>query len=151
MASARTALVIDASVAIKWVVGEAGAEDATALQSFRCVAPDLLVPECTNILWKKVRRSELSLDEARYAARLLAQAGIDLLPMRRLMEHALTLAVALDHPAYDCLYMSLAASLDCPFVTADKTLCNKVRAHDPAARILELDRAATVLGPARLH
>ena len=144
-------LVIDASVAIKWVIGEADSEQAVALQGFRCIAPDLIVPECLNILWKKVRRSELSYDEARMAGNLLAQSGIDLLPMRRLMADALALAVALDHAAYGCVYVTLAAGLDCHFVTADKKLCHKMRQHDPASKIIELDRASTVLGQARLH
>jgi predicted nucleic acid-binding protein len=52
------AFVIDASVAIKWVVRETGTQEALSLRQHRLVAPDLLVAECANILWKKVRRKE---------------------------------------------------------------------------------------------
>ena len=55
-----TTWVIDASVAIKWVVDEPGTEQALLLRRHHLVAPDLLVPECANILWKKIRRGELS-------------------------------------------------------------------------------------------
>ncbi len=58
-------LVIDASIAIKWVVEEDGTDLALALrQKARLMAPDLIVAECANILWKKVQRKELSKDEA---------------------------------------------------------------------------------------
>ncbi len=44
--------VIDASVAVKWVVQEAGTPDALALRKAKLAAPDLIIPECANILWK---------------------------------------------------------------------------------------------------
>lgn len=121
-------LVIDASIAIKWVVEEDGTELALALrQQARLMAPDLLVPECANILWKKVQRKELSRDEALFAARLLQSAEIELVPARALLEVTTHLAIKLDHPAYDCLYLALAAENDCRFITADERLVNKIR------------------------
>ena len=58
-------LVVDASVAVKWVIPEAGAADALSLRrQAKLISPDLLLAECANILWKKVRRNELSKDEA---------------------------------------------------------------------------------------
>jgi predicted nucleic acid-binding protein len=73
--------VIDASIAVKWVVEEPGTASALSLlNQGRLLAPELLVAECANILWKKVRRGELSKDEAVLAARLLQGAEIELLP-----------------------------------------------------------------------
>ena len=63
-----THLVIDASVAIKWVIAEHGTREALSLRRHRLFAPDLLVAECANVLWKKTRRNELTEDEARLAA-----------------------------------------------------------------------------------
>ena len=121
-------LVIDASIAIKWVVEEDGTELALALRGqARLLAPDLLVPECSNILWKKVQRKELTKDEALLAARLLQSAEIELVGARTLMEAATRLAIELDHPAYDCLYLALAVENNCRFVTADERLVNKLR------------------------
>ncbi len=72
-------LVVDASIAIKWVVEEEGTPQALALRkSARLIAPDLLVAECANILWKKARRGELSSEEADLAARLLERSDIEL-------------------------------------------------------------------------
>lgn len=120
-------LVVDASIAVKWVVEEAGTAEALSLRKqAKLIAPELLVAECANILWKKVRRDELSKDQAIFAARLLQGADIELLPSRSLLETATSIAVDLDHPAYDCVYIALAAANDCPFVTADERLVRKV-------------------------
>ena len=90
-------LVIDASIAIKWVVEEDGTDLALALrQKARLMAPDLIVAECANILWKKAQRKELSKDEALIAARLLQSAEIELVPSRALMESGTRLAIELD-------------------------------------------------------
>ena len=121
-------LVIDASIAIKWVVEEDGTDLALTLrQKARLMAPDLIVAECANILWKKVQRKELSNDEALIAARLLQGAEIELVPSRALLESATRLAIELDHPAYDCLYLGLAVENSCRFVTADERLVKKIR------------------------
>lgn len=122
-----TTLVIDASVAVKWVVEEDGTAAALALrETAKLMAPDLLVPECANILWKKVEREELSKDEAHLAARLLERADIELRPMRGLLEAATRLALDLGHPAYDCVYLALAIESDCRFVTADERFLRKL-------------------------
>ena len=71
-------LVVDASVAIKWVIAETGTEQALSLRRRRITAPDLLIPEGANILWKKARRGELSEAEAILAARLLQRADVQL-------------------------------------------------------------------------
>lgn len=120
-------IVIDASVAVKWVVEEDGTTEALALLDGGSLsAPDLLVPECANILWKKVRRSELQTDEAIMAARLLQRSDVEIVPTRGLMEEALKLSIDLDHAAYDCIYLSLALEKDWRFVTADARLERKL-------------------------
>jgi len=120
-------LVIDASVAIKWVIEEDGTNEALALRRQALSAPDLLVAECANILWKKVRRSELSEREAAFAAGLLARADIELVAMRPYLEAATRIAGALDHPAYDCFYIALAEAEGLRLVTADAKLVQAVR------------------------
>ena len=118
-----TDLVIDACVAIKWVVEEPGtAEALSLLRRHRLFAPELLAVECANVLWKKVRRKEMSGQEALLAARLLQRADLELLPMRGLLDSMAELALALDHPAYDCAYLALAENLSCGLVTADRRL-----------------------------
>jgi predicted nucleic acid-binding protein len=133
-----TDLVIDASVAIKWVVEESGTPEALSLRLHRLFAPDLLVAECANILWKKVRQNELTSQEALLSARLLERADIELAPMRAFLGRATSLAIALDHPAYDCTYLALAETLSCDFVTADRRLAAKALPAGYYARVLAL-------------
>lgn len=119
--------VIDASVAIKWVVQEAGTEEALLARRSLLFAPDLLIAECANILWKKVRRNELTATEAILAARLLQRAGIRLEPMRPLLEPAIRISLVLDRPAYDCMYLAAAEMLSCRLLTADERLWRRCR------------------------
>jgi predicted nucleic acid-binding protein len=121
-------LVIDASIAVKWVVEEHGTAEALVLrQKAKLIAPELLIAECANILWKKVQRGELLKDEALLAARLLQGAEIELLPTRFLFEAATRISIEIDHPAYDCLYLALALEKKCQFVTADERLLRKLQ------------------------
>jgi predicted nucleic acid-binding protein len=141
-------LVIDASIAIKWVIEEDGTPLALALrQKAKLIAPDLLVPECANILWKKVQRNELVKEEALFAARLLQSAEVELLPMRSLFEAATRMSIEVDHPAYDCIYLALAIESSCQFVTADEQLLRKLqrgRQHTLVGRAMALHEAATL-------
>jgi predicted nucleic acid-binding protein len=66
-------LVVDASVALKWVLQEPDSHFAEALLR---TEPDLLIPdfwlgEATNVLWLQVRRKLLTPDEAREGLALL--------------------------------------------------------------------------------
>lgn len=141
-----TQLVIDASVAIKWLVDEPGTDEALQLRHHELLAPDLLIVECANILWKKRRRKEMTPDETLVAIGLLARSHIELTPMRGLIEAATRLALAFDYPAYDCAYLALAQSLQCAMVTADSSMCRKLRASKGLAiDVIDLADTPTAL------
>jgi predicted nucleic acid-binding protein len=126
--------VVDASVALKWVIAEAGSSEASALlRADQLIAPDLLVAECANALWKMVRRGEITIEEALMAAQVLERSEIELRPMRGLLAEATRLATTLDHPAYDCIYLALAELEACPFVTADERFVRKLAASESHA------------------
>jgi predicted nucleic acid-binding protein len=139
-------LVVDASIAVKWVVEEDATPQALILRrQAKLIAPDLLMAECANILWKKVQRDELSKKEALLAARLLQAAEIELLPTRSSMETATRIAIELGHPAYDCVYLALAIHNDCKLVTADERLLRKLdqgRQQTLRARVTALTEVA---------
>ena len=131
-------LVVDASVAIKWVVPEAGSDAAEALiGSYRLIAPQLIYAECANILWKMTRRGELSGEEMLKASTLVDDFAIQTVSMRELVPLALDASVRIDHAAYDCFYLALAFLQRCPMVTADSRLVRKLRSQrDPWADII---------------
>ena len=121
-------LVIDASIAVKWVIEEQGTPEALALRHrAKLIAPDLLVAECANVFWKKFTRNELTRDEAILAAKLLQGADVELLPTLSLLESATDLAIELNHAACDCVYLALAIEKDCHFVTADERFMRTVK------------------------
>lgn len=136
-------IVVDASIAIKWIVPEPGTVEAIQLYS-RCeaIAPDLLIAECANILWKKVSRGNLTREQATVAAELLEELEAELFPMRALFPRAAELALDLNHPAYDCFYLALAEAEGAPLVTADERLAAKLRATSlPGVSVLTLAEA----------
>jgi predicted nucleic acid-binding protein len=140
-----TDLVIDASVAVKWVVQEPGTQEALALRKARLAAPDLIIPECANILWKKHRLGQLTSAEASAAAQLLERADMELVAMGAQLHRATELAIELDHPAYDCFYIALALDKGCAFATADQRLLRKAQQSsrkDVAVAIFDLYQAA---------
>jgi predicted nucleic acid-binding protein len=119
-------LVVDASIAVKWVVPEADSMRAEALLDHGLVVPDLLFAECANILWKKVRRGELTEEEANIAAQSLEQADLAVVATKGHMARAVAIAVELDHPAYDAIYLAVAEAFSLRLATADQRLVRKV-------------------------
>jgi predicted nucleic acid-binding protein len=116
-------LIVDASVAIKWFVEEPGSRQAERyLERTDLVAPTLIVAEVTNALWKRVRRGALNVDQALEALDRLPLALAALEPLESLRQAAMRLAIAHDHPAYDCFYAALAQRDGVPVVTADGRL-----------------------------
>jgi predicted nucleic acid-binding protein len=120
-------LVIDPTIALKWVITEAGTEAALSLRrQAKLIAPELLLADCAAVLCKKVATGELMKDEALLAGRLLQGSGVEFVPTRVLLETAMLITLDLDHSAHDCFYVALAAARSCHLVTADAQLVCKV-------------------------
>lgn len=122
-------IVVDASVAIKWFVPEIHSEHALILHDpeFRLHAPDLLLPELANILWKKVQRGEVTSDMARGILLAMRQAPVEFHGSAALIESALEIALGTVRTAYDSLYIALAVSLGASMLTADLKLCRALQ------------------------
>lgn len=129
--------VVDASVAVKWYVPEPGSEPAATLLAgpVRLLAPDLLVSEFGNTVWKKTIRGELKPGEAKTIVRaFLSALPVNLHPSAVLLQAALEIALRFRRSIYDATYLALAVAEDCPFITADETLVRAFR--DSAMREL---------------
>ncbi len=125
-------LIFDASVAIKLLVPERDwAIARKLLVTHDITAPDLIFAECVNVLWKKVRKGELTRTEAVEAADKLTQLDITSVSLAELMSPATDLSAYLDHPAYDCFYLALAVLGDHRLVTEDERLVRVVRQKGP--------------------
>jgi predicted nucleic acid-binding protein len=124
--------VVDASVAVKWLVTEAYSDAAAALLEGRntLLAPELLYAEAANALWALARRGDIGDADVRDALAVLADVPIRVpAPMRRLMPAVARLARDLKHPVYDCFYLALGIQEEYPVLTADRRFHDKVRAH----------------------
>lgn len=113
-------IVVDASVALKWVLDEPGKEAADALRDDELIAPVLWMAEAANALWRSVRVGQLERDEADDFLSELMNAPIASFAMQPHIERALRLATEVNHPVYDCIYLALAMHHDTHVVTADR-------------------------------
>jgi len=114
-------IVIDASVAVKWVLRENDSDAADALLDHDdLMAPVLWLAEAANALWRRARIGEITADEADERMSELRKAPVASLAMEAHLGPALRLATTLGHPVYDCVYLALALHHGTHVVTADR-------------------------------
>ena len=136
-------VVIDASVSAKWYFAEPGHEAADLVLAARIagehelLAPDLIVPEFVNVLWKRVRRQECSRAAAEEILALWEVDRPSLVASSDLATQAFQLATALDQSVYDCLYLALALEIEAPLVTADRQLARAARSVSAQVELIE--------------
>lgn len=133
--------VVDASVAFKWFVRESMHEQALALinPERQLIAPDFIVCEITNALWKKCIRREITISQAKAITRVIAPIFFRLHPSAELNERALEIGLALNHPIYDCLYLACAERNEGVLITDDRRLINAVIDSDFEEITVSLD------------
>jgi predicted nucleic acid-binding protein len=130
-------IVLDASVAVKWVLREEHAASARQILSTReLLAPHLLWAEVGNILWKRHRRSESSVAEVRRMRVEIQRLPVMTFAHWPLLPAALDLAISLGQTVYDCLYLALAETRNSVMVTADRHFHDTVRSSVWADRIM---------------
>ena len=137
------AYVVDASVAVKWLVVEDDSADALSLLDDDDLhAPRLLVSEVANAVWRKVR-----LDQVDRAAAGQLLATMSDMPVRwhtdeAICADAIRLAIAHDRPVYDLMYIALAQRLGVRVVTADQRLVNALASTDHGDLVVLLPDSA---------
>ena len=118
--------VVDA----KWLLPEV--HGAAALQlldgSHPLVVPDLLLVEVGNVLWKRLRRGEITGQEATTALTVLLSLPLQVHAAKPLLPLALAIASGSGRTVYDSLYIAAAMVRECAVVTADR------RFHDAVKR-----------------
>ena len=104
------------------------------------LAPDLLVSEFANVLWKKVRRGELPpTDASAILAQFLAAGQVAYSPIESVVQPAFEVATRLGHPIYDAIYIALAVAQSCQFVTADDQLVRAFRSTSFESTVASLN------------
>lgn len=133
-------LIVDTSVALKWAVAEEGSDRAASFLGSDLVAPELLLSELGNALWKKVRKREIDAIQAA-AAFAEIEACLPIVSTVPVSGRALEIALTLGHPVYDCLYLALAEVTGWKILTADRRLIANCRDTEFAALLVSLDDA----------
>ena len=141
-----THFVVDASVVVKWFVPEVHSAAAARLldSGGTFSAPDLLLVEVGNTVWKKVLRGELTAAEA--STIVTAILSIETVAPAPLLPAALEIAIALKRSVYDSLYLALAVASNALLVTADRKFYSAIRtsALAPSIAWIEDDFYGTV-------
>jgi predicted nucleic acid-binding protein len=132
-------LVIDVSVAAKWVLSEPESERANALLGLdTLIAPGLWLTETANVLWKYWRRGLLRADEVRERIDTLQSLPVQSVHDDGLAGIATGLAISLDQTVYDCLYLAVAVTRSAVLVTADRRFLDAVEKSSVKAFIRAL-------------
>jgi predicted nucleic acid-binding protein len=135
--------VVDASVAVKWVLREPGRSEALEwLDDYQegriaLIAPELLLVEAGNVLSKHYRRKKLTSRQARAGFQFVDEYAPTLMPLGPLVPPAMELSLAHQIPLYDCLYLALAIERGCDLITADRRLFSATAQAYPLVQLLD--------------
>ena len=130
-------LVIDASVAVKWLVLEEMSDVAKELSGTpnRLVAPRLILTEVANAPARRTISGTLTRHDAAYHSKSLRQYLPELVEVDELIAPALENACILRHPIYDLIYFECARRLDAQLITADRRFIAKLAGTDLARHV----------------
>lgn len=127
---------VDASVLIKGYIPENLSEKANKVfehvveGKLLLIAPDLILPEVGNILWKKHRLKELTEIEVNEILKEILLFPLKIESSKSLITFALELAIIYDITVYDSLYFSLALLYNTKLITADERLVDKLKVSE---------------------
>ena len=138
--------VVDASVAVKLLVDEPDSDAARELTATgrELHAPRLMASEVANALWYKARLGQIERADAGAALAWITDMPLRWNDDEAVSADAVRLALALDHPVYDCVYLALAHRIGATMVTADRRFATAVAPTEHGEAVLTLaDYAAT--------
>lgn len=133
-----TALVVDASVAVKWLFDEPDSSLAKNLQDRPLLAPDLLLLECCSVIWRNLANGRRRPSGVPDVLAMLRAAPVQLTGVDLPLDDVLRYPTLLRHPVYDCAYLALAVLNDLRVVTADQRFVPAVRTDSFLARHIVL-------------
>ena len=139
-------LVVDASVAVKFVAEEPGSDAAYefVVGPDSLIAPDWVVVEVASAIWRKVKRCEILEVHAEADLESLPEFFAKLYAATDLLKEAFRLSFRLRHPVYDCVYLALAIREDARLLTADWKFEKAVRHARLDDRLVMLEWAGQV-------
>jgi predicted nucleic acid-binding protein len=136
------AFVIDASILVKLFFDEEHSEASVQCikTATELLAPDLLWVEAANVVWKRLRRDEITAEDAAALMEEMLRVPIVTHASLDLVAPALALAAGTGRTVYDCLYLALAIRENIPLLTGDERFANALSADPFAKRICFVGR-----------
>lgn len=131
-------LVIDASVAVKWLLAEDRSTEAQRLLDLdvELIAPTSILYEVFHALWDAARTGRLPSNRLSEFIDVVPAPFTALVPMEQLYAAAAGMAQSWRHPIYDCAYIALAQREHADLVTADERMLGIARRAKVKARML---------------
>jgi predicted nucleic acid-binding protein len=129
--------VLDASVALKWVLPEADSPMANRLRSeyhaglHVLLAPDIFPVEIAHALTKAERQKTVPVGQGWLLWQDIIADCPSLVPSIPLLPRAYAIAAQMRIGIYDCLYVALAEQQSCVLLTADTRMLNALRQQFP--------------------
>lgn len=129
--------VLDASVALKWVLTEPDSAKAISLrddfrkQLHELLAPDVFPVEVAHALTRAERKGLIKPFQATRLLTDVLSTPIPLHPYRPLLPRAVAISSAMRCGVYDGLYVALAEREGCELATADDKLVKNLQAKFP--------------------
>jgi predicted nucleic acid-binding protein len=120
--------VVDASVALEWVLSEAHSDKARELRDgfdrgiHELLAPDVFPIEVAHALTRAERRKIIPVGSAQAFLADILQSLPRMHAGLTLLSRATDLSSELQKGVYDCLYIALSETEQCEFVTEDLRL-----------------------------
>ena len=132
-------LIVDASVAVKWVLLEPDRDSALALiGSETLAAPEFLRVEFAQVMAREARRDAISPADAARGLAIFDRARVRLEPSSPLLDEAFAMALVLKASVYDSLYLALAVREHAQLVTADEKFGKAALSHPSYAGSVRL-------------
>lgn len=114
-------LIVDASIAVKWLLQEEGSEQARmAVQGHDLAAPAFLRLEVFHVMWRRSRRGEATNSQLRETLPALHKIIGSFVSDEPLIPKAAEIAIAHTLAIYDCLYLALTLQNEAALITADQ-------------------------------
>lgn len=143
MSGTANVVVVDASIAVKWVLTEDGTADARSLLArwvaarLQPIAPSWFACEVANVVYRRARAGEITLD----GAKILLNTVLAIVALRDAPGSDAVRAIEMadrvrQQTPYDACYLALAEREQCDYWTDDARFVKAAVSHFPQVRHL---------------
>ena len=135
----RIVIVIDASALAKFILKEEGWERIADFLRAGTISVDHIVKEVANVIWRRLMRKEISLEDARRmfeAMREVIGKAVVIEDEMDYIDDAFEISIRRGVTVYDSLYIALSGNMKLKLLTADEVQAQAASAEEVHTIIL---------------